>query len=95
MPWVVVQEDGLFLSTENYLGPHIYSEPGVECWSIDGDKVVVPDGCYHATMNVAEATRWTSNTEAEHIAQAARRADPDGDYWHAVVLQDDGSEDTG
>lgn len=86
--WAVAQEDGLFLSTENYLGPYVFSEPDVECWSLEGDKVVVPEGCYHMTMNAAEAARWTSQAEADRVAQAAHRSDPDGDYWHPVILED-------
>ena len=86
--WVVAQEHGLFLSTENYLGPFVYSEPDVECWTLDGDRVVVPDGCYHMTMNLSEAARWTSLEEAGRIAQAAHLSDPDGDYWHPVLLSD-------
>ena len=40
MAWVITQDEVLYLSTEHYLGPHIWSEPGVACWSLENDRVV-------------------------------------------------------
>ena len=44
MAWVITQDEVLYLPTEHYLGPHIWSEPGVGCWSLESDRVVVPRG---------------------------------------------------
>ena len=86
--WVVTQEDGMYLSEDDYLGPHIYSEPGVECWSLQEDRLSVPGGCYHATLNITEASRWASLEDADRVASEACSADTDGDYWHPVLLSD-------
>ena len=84
MPWLVAMngEDGLYVSTENFLGPHLWSETDAECWFLDDEEVVqVPPGCYHITMNRHEASQWESLGEANRIASAVNAADPDGDYW--------------
>lgn len=79
-------QDGLYVSTENYLGPHLWNEPGVECWFIDDNEVVqVLHGCYHITMNRSEAARWESLNEAQRVAEAASAADPDGDLWSPLL----------
>ena len=80
MAWVIVQDDVLYLSTAHFLGPQIWNEPGVDCWSMEGDLIVVPEGCYHATLNPDEAVRWDSHTEAKRIAHAASSADMDGEW---------------
>ena len=87
MAWVITQDEVLYLSTEHYLGPQIWSEPGVACWSLEGDRVVVPEGCYHATLNPAEAEQWESHSEAKRIAYSANSADLDG-QWHPMQLDE-------
>ena len=88
MSWIVALKDDLYLSTEHYLGPHIWNEPGAECWSYsaDGGHVVVPPGCYHATLTREDAAQWVSFEEADRIARAATDADRDGDRWLPVQI---------
>ena len=85
MAWIIVQDDALYLSTVHFFGPHIWNEPGVECWSMEGDRILVPDGCYHATLSPDEAARWDAHGEAKRIARSASSADIDGD-WRPVRL---------
>ena len=87
MAWVITQDEVLYLSTEHYLGPQIWSEPGVVCWSLEGDRVVVPEGCYHATLNAEEAEQWESHSEAKRIAYAASSTDLDG-QWHPMQVDE-------
>ena len=80
MPWIVAIDDVMYLSTEHFPGPHIWNEPGAECWSYPDsadDPLIVPPGCYHVSMNPEDAQRWDSRADAERIARAATEADLD------------------
>ncbi len=87
MAWVITQDEVLYLSTEHHLGPHIWSEPGVACWSLESDRVVVPEGCYHATLNAEGAERRESQSEAKRVACAANSTDLDG-QWHPMQVDE-------
>ena len=92
MPWIVSLDDMLFVSTTHFLGPHLWNEPGAECWSYpdnDDEPLGVPPGCYHASMSREDAHLWPTRAEALRVAEAVSAADPHGDVWRPAEIATD------